>query len=471
MPYNFNPFTGTLDYYEPSTGLAAHLALTNLDAHGATSTNPVRVTGSASTVLTGSIQPTASVNVVGVNTLFTTELMVGDRITVNTQTRAVRSIADDTHLVVDEAFVAGGNDTSPDKEPSSFIVRDVNGVPNFMVFNNGAPYFLSKDAPGEFDTATTFVSGALFKFKNNEVAKVTINYDGTISSIGVFPNPTSLGTVANMNFTTSITGTPAGATSFFYGVLGSLTASALGGNITGEISGGKYSVLFNPGGNYNAGTLTGIQATISSTGSFGSTSVVTLARCLLVSGTFINAGTVSTCQGLIVTLSGTLTTITLYEGIHIDAAPTASTKRGIYLKGNGVGNDLVMGASAQSDIYYDGSHLVLNPKLSGTGTVKLLGHLTTNANDIILDTTTGTKIGTATNQKLGFFNTTPIVQPTDGNTLTNNVTSGGTTDTIADYADLTVYANDAATIRDNLYQLSRKVKILCDNMRSLGLAS
>ena len=30
--------------------------------------------------------------------------------------------------------------------------------------------------------------------------------------------------------------------------------------------------------------------------------------------------------------------------------------------------------------------------------------------DIELGTTTGTKIGTATSQKLGFFNTTPVVQ-------------------------------------------------------------
>ncbi|PJA00238.1 hypothetical protein COX76_02255 [Candidatus Kaiserbacteria bacterium CG_4_10_14_0_2_um_filter_50_16] len=34
-----------------------------------------------------------------------------------------------------------------------------------------------------------------------------------------------------------------------------------------------------------------------------------------------------------------------------------------------------------------------------------------NANNLVLDTTTGTKIGTATTQKLGFWNATPIVQP------------------------------------------------------------
>lgn len=39
------------------------------------------------------------------------------------------------------------------------------------------------------------------------------------------------------------------------------------------------------------------------------------------------------------------------------------------------------------------------------------GNLTIDARNISTDTTTGTKIGTATNQKLGFFNATPIVQP------------------------------------------------------------
>ena len=35
-----------------------------------------------------------------------------------------------------------------------------------------------------------------------------------------------------------------------------------------------------------------------------------------------------------------------------------------------------------------------------------------DAANFILATTTGTKIGTATSQKLGFFNATPVVQPT-----------------------------------------------------------
>jgi len=52
-----------------------------------------RLKGTATSVLTGSIDPVASTTVTGVGTLFTTELIVGDRITVTGQTRTVTAIA------------------------------------------------------------------------------------------------------------------------------------------------------------------------------------------------------------------------------------------------------------------------------------------------------------------------------------------------------------------------------------------
>lgn len=52
----------------------------------------------------------------------------------------------------------------------------------------------------------------------------------------------------------------------------------------------------------------------------------------------------------------------------------------------------------------DASFTALNGTLSGT--------LTMSDTNIVLGTTTGTKLGTATTQKLGFWNATPIVQPT-----------------------------------------------------------
>lgn len=71
---------------------------------------------------------------------------------------------------------------------------------------------------------------------------------------------------------------------------------------------------------------------------------------------------------------------------------------------------------------------------------------------------------------LGFYNvTTPIAKPTSGANLTNNVTAGGTDDTISNWTDLTTYATDAAAIRNAIYQLARKTKQLNDGLRALGL--
>jgi hypothetical protein len=91
--------------------------------------------------------------------------------------------------------------------------------------------------------------------------------------------------------------------------------------------------------------------------------------------------------------------------------------------------------------------------------------------NMAVGTSSGTIIATAVNQKLGFFAKTPVVQQTDGTALTNNVTSGGTNDVIADFTDLSTYANDAATIRNNIYQLARKQKINNDALRAYGLLS
>ena len=72
---------------------------------------------------------------------------------------------------------------------------------------------------------------------------------------------------------------------------------------------------------------------------------------------------------------------------------------------------LRVGAGLDAGIAYDGTNMLINPKLVGTGYLSILGDISLVDEDIILGTTTGTKIGTATTQKLGFWNATPIVQP------------------------------------------------------------
>jgi hypothetical protein len=68
----------------------------------------------------------------------------------------------------------------------------------------------------------------------------------------------------------------------------------------------------------------------------------------------------------------------------------------------------------------------------------------------------------------GFFGVS-AVQQVSGANLTNNVTVGGVNDTIADFTSLTVYATDAAAIRNDIYQLARKVKQINDGLRAYGL--
>jgi hypothetical protein len=69
---------------------------------------------------------------------------------------------------------------------------------------------------------------------------------------------------------------------------------------------------------------------------------------------------------------------------------------------------------------------------------------------------------------VSFFGASPPGQQTSAD-LTNDVTSGGTDDTIEDFSDLTVFANSAATIRNDIYQLARKLKQLNDGLRAYGL--
>ena len=67
--------------------------------------------------LTGTIDPAASVTVPGVNTLFLSEIAIGDEIIVAGETRTVTAIASNTSLTVSAAFSNNSNDTTPDCSP------------------------------------------------------------------------------------------------------------------------------------------------------------------------------------------------------------------------------------------------------------------------------------------------------------------------------------------------------------------
>ena len=100
-----------------NVGIGTTSPLTRLDVAGSG-----RVTATASSALTGTADPTVSATLVGTGTLFTTELVVGDRITVNAETRTVTAIASATSLTVDTAFTDTAS-ASVTKLPAILVTR------------------------------------------------------------------------------------------------------------------------------------------------------------------------------------------------------------------------------------------------------------------------------------------------------------------------------------------------------------
>ena len=92
-----------------------------------------------------------------------------------------------------------------------------------------------------------------------------------------------------------------------------------------------------------------------------------------------------------------------------------------------------------------------------------------DAVNFAFNATTGTKLGTSTSQKLGFYNATPVVQPAAVANLTTAATSGSlpTADgsvTIANTATPTV-----TELLEYCVELEAKLEDLLGKLRTIGL--
>lgn len=91
----------------------------------------------------------------------------------------------------------------------------------------------------------------------------------------------------------------------------------------------------------------------------------------------------------------------------------------------------------------------------------------TGASNIASGAGVAAQLGNTTGT-LGFYGSVGATRVIQG-AITNSVTAGGSTGTIANYTDLTVYANDAAAIRNDIYQLSLALANVVGALRSYGL--
>lgn len=89
--------------------------------------------------------------------------------------------------------------------------------------------------------------------------------------------------------------------------------------------------------------------------------------------------------------------------------------------------------------------------------------------NVAVGTTTGTKIGTSASQKLGFFNATPVVQPSGASqgALTDN-TMGSVDGTLAQVGD-TMGSNQGPTINNNFADVASRINAIRTALVDLGL--
>lgn len=143
-------------------------------------------------------------------------------------------------------------------------------------------------------------------------------------------------------------------------------------------------------------------------------------------------------QGSIVFWTKLQTATTTTEAMRIDHAQNVSiggkTTATAHLDIIGVVDAvqfLVKGFSTQTNVltsWRDSSNAVL-ASVDGTGLGLFAGLSITDAKNVAIGTTTGTKIGTATTQKIGFWNVTPVIQYATTGTSTGFTAGAGTTAT------------------------------------------
>ena len=141
----------------------------------------------------------------------------------------------------------------------------------------------------------------------------------------------------------------------------------------------------------------------------------------------VNAATVTNIVNADVSASAAIALSKLATG----ALPTAITVASANLvDGTIVNADVNASAAiAGTKIAPDfGAQNVVTTGTLGAGATTLGGNLTLGDNNIVAGTTTGVKVGTATTQKLGFYNATPIVQPAGANQAAITNSTGGTAD-------------------------------------------
>jgi hypothetical protein len=216
------------------------------------------------------------------------------------------------------------------------------------------------------------------------------------------------------------------------------------------------AIVFKPGTSEIASFLgdgTGLRFLNNKKAIFGTTNQGTIyhdATNLIINPKSVGSGYVSVLGSL-------QTSTTIYAGTNLQAS-----------NGDVLGLTMSIRDSVGAQLTFMDNQGDETPRLSAdhirafttSGTINIYDDITiSDAQNIILNVTTGTKIGTATTQKLGFFNATPVVQPTSATDLGTALSNLGLRAAGTDYP----LATTAVVKFDHIAEQTSTHGIILDN--------
>jgi len=429
---------------------------TQLNGKQATLTNPITGTGTSGQVAywNGTSTQTGSATLTYTPT---TSLLVNNSVT------ASGAIARGTNLT--PTLVAAAN---------SDVLVGLDIAPTFTngAFTNVTNRHLRVQGTSEF-TGAIYQSGDIYnRIGNNGVITISGGSSFNVgSNIRMFPSTHA----STPNILQIFNASTQAATIFSNGNFliqtgGTHTDSGykLDVNGTARVSGAFLSTGVTTGSGSNS--YTGIAATAS-----GATATLGYGGVGASGGTTFDifqngTAAIGIAQGRNVAIGGGGNTANDVAMLYVTSTPqfsSATTRRGVYFNNTLVAaanNNILIGLdisptftngaftgvsnyalrTVTGDIYFAstsgtvgiGTAPTSTYKLDVNGTARVQGDFTlSDSKNLILGTTTGTKIGTATSQKIGFWNATPIVQPTTAVTASTLVSNLGTTLTDTDTFD------------------------------------
>jgi len=397
--FTYNPLTGTLSALAFSGSGAA---LTNLTAGNLTGTIPSGVLGNSSMYI-GTTQQALNRASAPENLSGITGLTPGSDFTL-TQNGIAALTSVESGAVADTLYLKAGNVGIGTIAPTAAL--SVGSTSQFQVNSDGA----IAAATGITSSGTINFSGLnASQVIMTDASKNLVTYDYLNQAVKTTSTPTFAGlTISSLS----------GVLKANSGVVsGSAAASDLSNGVTGSgnIVLATSPTLTNPTlGNANITKISNLTTNgfIKTSGGDGTLTVdtntyLTGNQTITLSGDVTGSGATS----ITTTLANSGVGVGTYRSVTVDVkGRVTSGANPTTFSGYGISDTSTNLAAVINDETGSGSLVfATNPTLSGLT-------MADNTN-MVLNTTTGTKIGTAATQKLGFYNAAPIVQPS-GNALT-----------------------------------------------------